>query len=270
MIEYALSNDAIIVAPDYRLIPEANGTEILNDIEAFWDWLRTFLPPFAQANSWKARPDLSRILCVGQSTGGCLAVQSALIHPELNIKAVVTLYSPLEYDVPSFTVPHPRRILGTMPPPPRQAEAIIRAYMKKNKGRVRTAGDPAESWDLLLAIMQQGRVLSFMNASPGLPDTRLDIIPLLREVKKIPPLWLIHGREDTVVRLLSSRQTCHMLIFFQIPFQCSEIFLAALKKELPQSPVIFSAKRGEHNFETSLTMKEDWIKVGCDFLSKYW
>lgn len=33
---------------------------------------------------------------------------------------------------------------------------------------------------------------------------------------------------------------------------------------------MMSAKKGEHNFETSFTMKDDWIQEGCDFLSKYW
>lgn len=196
------------MAADYRLAPEATGSDILDDMEAFWGWLGTFLPSIAQANSWKAQPDLTHILCVGQSTGGCLAVQSALLRPELNIKAIVSLYAPLEYDVPTFTVPHPRRILGTMPPAPRQAEAIIRSYAKKNKGRVRTAGDPAHMWELLLCVMQQGRVPSFMNAWS---DSRIDIISLLKEVKKIPPIWLIHGVDDTVVRPLLSHPLLNLL-----------------------------------------------------------
>lgn len=197
MIEYAISKDAIIIAPDYRLIPEATGADIVDDVEAFWVWLKGFLPSFAQSNLWTAQPDLSQILCVGQSAGGCLAVQSALIHPELNIKAIISLYAPLEWKVRSFTVPHPRRILGTMPPVPRKAEALIRSHIKKTKGTVRTTGDPAEMWELLLCMLQQGRVPSFMMARP---DPRLDIMGLLKQVKQLPPLWIIHGKDDSVVR----------------------------------------------------------------------
>ena len=178
-------------------MPEATGADILDDLEAFWDWLHNFLPSFAQSNSWKVQPDLTHLLCVGQSTGGCMAVQSALIQPELNIKAIVSLYAPLYNNVPSFTVPHPRRIMGTMPPPPRQAEGIIRSYIKKTKGSVRTVGDPVYMWELLLCMLQQGRLPSLWNAWP---DTRLDTISLLKQVKKLPPLWLIHGEEDSVVR----------------------------------------------------------------------
>ncbi len=162
-------------------------------------------PSFARSNSWKAQPDLTRLLCVGQSTGGCLAVQSALLHPELDIKAVVSLYAPLEYNVPSFMVPHPRRILGIMPPPPRQAEGIIRTYTKRTKGSVRTVGDPVHMWELFLCMLQQGRVPSLMSARP---DARLDIISLLKQVKKLPPLWLIHGEEDSVVRSPLTHPRC--------------------------------------------------------------
>jgi pimeloyl-ACP methyl ester carboxylesterase len=165
-------------------------------VDAFWDWLGVFLPNFAESNAWKAQPDLSRILCVGQSTGGCLAVQSALMHPDLHFKAVISLYAPLEYNVPSFTVPFPRRILGTMPPPSRQAESLLRAYNKKTKGTVRTEGDPVTMWELLLCMLQQGRVPAVMNAKK---DSRLNIISMLKQVRRLPPLWLIHGKEDTVV-----------------------------------------------------------------------
>lgn len=45
-------------------------------------------------------------------------------------------------------------------------------------------------------MLQQGRLPSFMMARP---DERLDIMGLLKQVKKLPPLWLIHGKEDSVV-----------------------------------------------------------------------
>lgn len=204
LIQYASSHGALVVAPDYRLIPEATGADILDDVEAFWDWLHGFLPGFAQAHAWTAQPDLGRILSVGQSTGGCLAVQSALIRPEMGIRAVVSLYAPLVYNVPSFTVPRPRRILGTMPPPPGQAERLIRAHIKRTRGTIRTTGDPAHMWELLLCIMQQGRVPSLMNTRQ---DPRLDIVSLLNRVHKLPPLWLVHGKEDSVVSCSLSHMT---------------------------------------------------------------
>nr|A0A345BJN2.1 RecName: Full=Probable carboxylesterase clz11; AltName: Full=Squalestatin S1 biosynthesis cluster protein clz11; AltName: Full=Zaragozic acid A biosynthesis cluster protein 11 [Curvularia lunata]AXF50645.1 hydrolase [Curvularia lunata] len=189
-------SDAIIVSPDYRLLPEATGADIFDDVEAFWNWLHTSLPSLAQSYSWQAQPDLTRILCVGQSGGGSMAVHSALLHPEYSIKVIVSLYAPLYHNVPNLTVPRPRRILGTMPPPPRKAEGLIRSYIKQSKGSVRTGGNPFDMWELLLCLLQQGRLISLMNIKP---DSRLDTPFLLRQVGKLPPLWLIHGEDDSVV-----------------------------------------------------------------------
>jgi pimeloyl-ACP methyl ester carboxylesterase len=177
-------------------MPEATGADIFDDLDAFWEWLHTSLPSLAQLNSWQTQPDLSRILCVGQSGGGSMAVHSALMHPELSIKAIVSLYAPLYHNVSDLTVPRPRRILGTMPLPPRKAEGLIRSYIKQNKGSVRTVGDPVLMWELLLCLLQQGRLISLMNSKP---DARLDTLSLLKQAKKLPPLWLIHGEDDSVV-----------------------------------------------------------------------
>src|SRR5256885_5093150 len=84
LIELALSQGAIIISPDYRLLPEANGADTLNDVESFWDWLHSILPSIAK--SWHARPDLTKIACCGQSCGGRLATQSALLFPQSKIR----------------------------------------------------------------------------------------------------------------------------------------------------------------------------------------
>ncbi|EME41519.1 hypothetical protein DOTSEDRAFT_90348 [Dothistroma septosporum NZE10] len=250
LIEYATLQNAIIVAPDYRLMPEASGADILDDVEAFWTWLSACLSSHAETGLWKAQPDLQRILCVGQSSGGCMAVGSALLKPEVGIKAVVSLYAPLYPHVPDFTVPRPRRIMGTMPPSPGQAEARIRNYMKQKTGNVRTAGDAAGMWDLLLCLLQQGRLTYLWTARP---DSRLDAVSLLLQAKTLPSLWVIHGEDDSV-----------------IPPRCSSLFLDQVKASLPCTPVLMSSLKGEHNFDVSLTLETDWLREGCQFLSKFW
>ena len=39
MIQTVLKHGAVYVQPDYRLLPEANGEEVLDDIDDFWTWL---------------------------------------------------------------------------------------------------------------------------------------------------------------------------------------------------------------------------------------
>jgi len=194
LIEFALSNNAMIITADYRLMPEAAGADILDDMEAFWNWLSDILPSIAE--SWSAQPDLNRILCVGQSSGGCMAVQSALLHPH-KIKAIVSMYAPLHRSLPHFTIPQPRIIMGAPPSPPRQAEIKIRSYMKSMSPKaVRTTGDPADMWELLRCILQQGWLPRLIDAKP---DARLDIYAMMEQTNVLPPIWFIHGEQDSVV-----------------------------------------------------------------------
>ena len=92
ILELALLKGAIIVSADYRLLPEANGTDILADIADLWKWVHNDLQPFVSQNAPKApQIDFDHVLVEGDSTGGWLAIQSALTQPAGSIKAVIGL-----------------------------------------------------------------------------------------------------------------------------------------------------------------------------------
>lgn len=157
-LEFAISHNAIILSPDYRLLPEANGTDVFDDVVAFSDWMHDELPLIADRESWRASPDLDRVAAIGASSGGNLAMQMALLPSrKVNVKAVISVCAPLEYIGNGTLVPQgPRCILGAWPPPPRQAEALIRDYIRAIKpGTVRLGGDPADMWPMLLSIVRK-------------------------------------------------------------------------------------------------------------------
>jgi acetyl esterase/lipase len=197
VVELALSQGAMIVAPDYRLLPEACGADILQDMDAFWTWFLSTVPDMAKSELWSVRPNLDRIICAGHSSGGSIAVHSALERPDANIKALVSFYGALN-DSDEFKVARPRMIGGSWPPPPREAEAKIRSYMRRTKGTVRTRGSPMEMWDLFTSILQQGRLPLIYNR---VPDPRLNILGRIEEKQRLPPIWLLHGQNDSVVRV---------------------------------------------------------------------
>lgn len=90
----ALTRKAILVTPDYRLLPESNGLDILSDLDDFWAWMQNDLASTiasAQPTS-SIQPDLSKILVAGESAGGYLAAQSMLLHPEIHMSAVILVY----------------------------------------------------------------------------------------------------------------------------------------------------------------------------------
>lgn len=251
LLELVLSQNALIVAPDYRLLPEASGADILDDAEAFWTWLLDTVPALAESESWSMRPDFDRIICAGHSAGGSLALLSALERPDADVKAVVSLYGPLDSSVPELKMSRPRMILGSWPPPPRQAEAEIRSYMMKTRGMTRSSGSPSEMWTLVACILQQGRLHRMFSSRR--PDTRLDAVATIEKRGWTPPVWIVHGLDDSVV-----------------PLACSTEFVRRVESIVPGAPILLSLRPGEHNFDAALTKDEPWIAEGCEFLLKYW
>lgn len=196
IVEFARSHDAMIISPDFRLMPEASPSDLMDDVASFWKWYKTTLPTLAASESWHVRPDIERTICAGQSSGAVIGVHSALEFPDVQIKAVLALYGPLCFDVPLLYIPKPRMIGGSKPPAPRQAEAMIRAYIARNKGKIRTSGDPVDDWELVMSTVQQGWM---PRTAKRHPDSRLDVVANLRAKLMLPPTWVVHGERDSVV-----------------------------------------------------------------------
>lgn len=184
LLDICLTNSAIFIAPDYRLLPEATATEVLDDVEDFWHWLHDTLPTLTR--TWNAFPDLTRLACTGQSAGGYLAVQSALLFPELSkIKLVASMGGSLNTDIPHCRIPGPRVILGKRPPPPGKAESIVRKYVKSIKPQtVRTSGNAVEMWDFLTCVLQQAYLARWLGAKGR---EELDVMKVLERAKAMPP-----------------------------------------------------------------------------------
>lgn len=116
------------------------------------------LPSIAERESWHASPDLGRVAAIGASSGGYLAMQMALLFSsKIDVKAVMSVCAPLNDPSSGTLVPRgPRRILGSWPPSPRQAEALIRDYIRGIKpGTIRSEGDPVDMWPMLLSIARE-------------------------------------------------------------------------------------------------------------------
>ncbi|KAK4185844.1 Alpha/Beta hydrolase protein [Podospora australis] len=248
LLELALSQNALIVAPDYRLLPEASGADIADDVDAFWSW---FLEGAPSLSCNGLQPDLDRVICAGHSAGGTLALMSALERPDANVKAVVSLYGPLDDSVPALKIARPRPILGSRPPPPRQAETIIRNYVMKTRGTTRSTGSPSEMWGLVACILQQGRLPRMFGRRP---DPRLELLGNIEKGRVVPPpMWIVHGMDDSVVSP-----------------SCSMEFVRRVEAVVEDPKFFLSLRDGEHNFDASLGMEEGWVKEGCEFLLGYW
>lgn len=110
--------------PDYRLLLESNGLDILSNLSDFWFWMEHGLGP-SLSNTYPAsslRPHLDKILVSGESAGGYLAAQSMLLHLDINIVAAILIYPMVHLcdrfwdkcsEKPMFGAPHVRRVSHT-------------------------------------------------------------------------------------------------------------------------------------------------------------
>ena len=223
LLDLALEHDAIIVTPDYRLLPESDGSDILSDIAHFWRWIQTDLPRYMEQQSLP-RPDVGNVLCCGESSGGFISVYSALhlhsmlqedgvgssggekLNEQVRIRAVVSISAPLDVTAIEYRVPRPRVFMGRRPPPPRDALAKIRAYVKGiPQGSIRTGCEPtADMWELLLCILQQAILHRLFGTGVGEEHSALEGImeTLVGGDRKMVPVWLVHGTDDTMVCML--------------------------------------------------------------------
>jgi acetyl esterase/lipase len=196
LIQLAQSQGAMIVAPDFRLMPEASPSDVMDDVASFWMWYSRRFPGISAAEAWDTRPDLGRTICAGQSSGAVIGIHSALEHQDVQIKAILALYGPICFELPLLNMPMPRIIGGSKPLAPRQAEAMIRSYITRNKGKIRTSGNPNDDWELVTTVVQQGWLARTAKRNA---DSRLDVVAHLKAKLVLPPIWVVQGRDDSIV-----------------------------------------------------------------------
>lgn len=65
-MKYSILNSAIIVSPDYRMMPEATGLDIMKDLDDCWEWIYCSLPQHLKGG---VEVDFDKILIEGGSAG---------------------------------------------------------------------------------------------------------------------------------------------------------------------------------------------------------
>ncbi|KAM3504770.1 hypothetical protein MY11210_008228 [Beauveria gryllotalpidicola] len=198
-LDFALAKGAIVISPDYRLMPEANGTAILADVEAFWHWVGAELLSLADKESWKGYPNIEQVITIGHSAGGYLAMQSWFLAPSrIKIKAIISISAPLDHksvlqaQVPGF------QDLGMVEKiSSREAESFIKNFIAGlEPNSMRTSGDPIEMWMLFASISRQGQIPRLLGFKK---DHRLVLSSNFDRVDTMPPCWIIHTSEDSIV-----------------------------------------------------------------------
>ncbi|KAI5197009.1 alpha/beta-hydrolase [Aureobasidium subglaciale] len=251
-IDLAALHNAIIVCPDYRLLPESSGLDILSDLCNFYTWLHTHLTSFLRTAFplQTPTPDLANILVTGESAGGYMAVQSALLGETKGVKAVIAHYPMIDLKAAWYSKSGQKVIWGQSPPPEYPKGWLDEQLEAAKSAEAVTHRIPKETeLDLFVALLLQGRYTELLGT-----DSRLYPLENLERMKgqggKLPPMWVFHGDKDTI-----------------IPVDGTLKFLQETKGKV-QGRVV---KGQEHGFDNDqVGLDEDWVVEGRQWLKKYW
>ena len=180
----------VVFAPFYRLLmdsdgPEAchnaDGQEILDDIEAAFQWIFDHGQEFGMDPRWAQERKLS---VMGQSAGGHLAAYLATYHPE-SVERGILLY--------------PAPDLGFF------AQNIKAGGLYENRFQ--------SSRTLLLNFFPQPGVTDPADLNAAAPEIRRNSFPdvIQPDPSRFPPLSIIHGTADTTVPVELSTRLCQAL-----------------------------------------------------------
>ncbi|KAF3390209.1 hypothetical protein F1880_009192 [Penicillium rolfsii] len=247
--DLALQKNAIIISPNYRLLPEATSADIYADMEDFWTWLRSSpdLADLLANHKTPTKLDLDRIFVTGESAGGLLSLYLTLAHPE-EICAASAAYPGLALDADSFTKVRENPPFGVYLPESMVEENLKAAVL----GSLKSSVTSQESLTFMLGAIQHGYLSKFYERdAEGV--AREVLYPMARLESpdfKIPRggIVVLHGCQDSVVPLGDVE------LFVQ---RANEVLKARSGQE---GGVTLAVKDGEHGFDAPLRLEDVWLQ----------
>jgi acetyl esterase/lipase len=233
-----------VILPNYRLLPESSGADILSDLSDFWSWFnKRSVDAFLSSKGHELDLNYDKIIVSGDSAGGYMALMSALTQKEGSIKAVLA-----QYPMTNYLRCTPSETFMGRPSPPESALDHHLAAIKP--GTVVSSAFPPERINISYPMAAYGRYLDFF----GKDETMWPIGKVEEEGKKLPPTWIVHGSKDTAVAMDDSRAFVE---------KCGRLGVGEVR--------LCEREGMEHGFD--IEMKEDeeeWLKEGVAWLQGKW
>jgi acetyl esterase/lipase len=243
--DLAYTTPALFISPAYRLIPESRAVDALDDVGDFWTWLHAHLPATISAHWPHLTADLGHIAAVGESAGGYLAMQSALLFSRTaKLRAAIAQYPGLYPDLTGFA-DRPK----TADP---KFDALVAEYVKNTApGAIRVSSPWPEKVELFGAVMSNGLLAQVYGEDK---EGRLTLGYALARAEEVPPpVWVIQGDDD---HLVSKAWTDEVV--------------ERIRKEKPRATIKYTVQPGDHGFDGLSRLDDDWVKEGVDFVKGYW
>ncbi|KAH7118772.1 Alpha/Beta hydrolase protein [Dendryphion nanum] len=238
---------SIVVLPNYRLIPEHRGKDILEDLADFWRWVDgDGLINFLKEREPGIEIERDRLCVSGDSAGGFMALQSAITLPEGRIRAVLA-----QYPMTNVLRRKPTDRYGDGPAP---GPEIIDEHVAAIKpGSVVSSATPPARQSLSYALAAYGRWEEFFGTAKNLLPIRA-----LEDVKSFPPTFIVHAEQDTAVAVEDTKGFVLKLI---------DLF----GREFVRQRVMLVCPDGDHGFDMALKEKDTpWLRDGLAWVEEWW
>ncbi|RYO91704.1 hypothetical protein DL766_004384 [Monosporascus sp. MC13-8B] len=197
-LELALKHGAVILAPDYRLRPEHEMTDVIEDIRCFWRWVEWDAQRILRESLQDIELDVTNLLVGGESAGGYLTMQTALLGMTgLPIKVLF-----VQYPAPDMA-----GILGLADESHQPGAETSVLFSAKHSfsvvedhlaalepGKICTRAKFGARMHLLSAMLQARR---FCDLSGD--NAYIDPMTSLETAGKLPPILLYHSKDDEMV-----------------------------------------------------------------------
>ncbi|GFF26437.1 probable carboxylesterase 6 [Aspergillus udagawae] len=245
LLQLAKKHDAVIVSPNYRLLPESTSPEIFSDIEDFWVWLHSSaVTELLATSSAPTQLDLDRILTAGDSAGGLLSICVGLAHAD-EVRATAASYPMVDMASEYF-----RTATSSEPLPDVPASTVEDYLAQMDRSAIRSSAFLPDRFDLMVAAIYYGALGQFYeDGAEGSPrELRYPLEWLDRPDVKIPRggIAILHGLQDAVV-----------------PVEQSEKFVEKAREVMKGRPggdkVILTLREGDHGFDVEASLEEEWL-----------
>ncbi|KAH8592581.1 Alpha/Beta hydrolase protein [Bisporella sp. PMI_857] len=250
-LELASRHSAIIVSPNYRLLPESSVDEILSDIEDLWVWVQTEMRAFVETQTkGSVSVDTSRIITAGDSAGGYLSLMLGLSHPD-EIKAVMASYPMVDVKSRHFTESYEKPMFGL----PQLPRSLINDHLLRLRNgevpSIISSDHKGERAELMFAYVQHGAFKDHF------PQERRELFPLdrLEDGARFPRggVFLWHGKGDTVV-----------------PVEGSVKLKEKVTEVDPGLKFRLALEEGDHGFDAQSNIDDGWMAEGLKDIVKVW
>jgi acetyl esterase/lipase len=254
---YAQRHSAVMVLPNYRFLPESNAANLLEDLSDFWSWVNNDLQKYVFNWAPGCAVDLSKVIVMGDSAGGYFAIQSGFmaksLEPAITIRGIIAPFPMIDLEDPWFTMPSCHDVVK-FAGQPTVPYAVVDDHFKAMhaKGKLIPV---SEDWNLermalIVAVIRHGTFKQFFLGSSQDLD---DFYPMrrLRSATSFPPLFIMHGRQDSFVQAAGSVR-----------------FISTLRARIPLAETRLEIGDGEHGFGNQDGINSGWLAAGLSWFDE--